>query len=261
MDSGQLQLAFHDERSPRQRSQQLSLPCPLDRREPDDLTDANRETHISNSDQSPIIQHIDIRRGYNDPTERLFGTAGGDPASASIDALRAGDKSSPSIAFARSSAVTILAAACSTTRPRRSTVTSSAIASASSKLVRDENDRVPGVGELPQPAQAARRASAGARTAVGSSRMSIRASRASAFTISRRCCRADRKFAGARDWVERRGRCARRSHRLARRRRGRIDTRPRPPSATFSATVIAGDVREMLMHHADAGGDRVGGAT
>ena len=69
---GQPQLAFRDDRSPRERSQQLSLPCPFNRRESDDLAGANREVlHVSNGDESPIIQHIDSGRGYNDATDRL----------------------------------------------------------------------------------------------------------------------------------------------------------------------------------------------
>ena len=67
---GQPQLAFCDERSPRERSQRLSLPCPFDRREPDDLASTNRKIHISNGDQSPVIQHINTRGGYNDATNR-----------------------------------------------------------------------------------------------------------------------------------------------------------------------------------------------
>ena len=112
--------------------------------------------------------------------------AGGPSVGCGSAAGDRGTGSPPIIAAASPPASSSSRSACSTTAPRRSTVTRSAAASASSSLCVISTAAPPDAVKRRMTSSSSA-TSAGASTAVGSSSSRMRASAATAFTISSRC--------------------------------------------------------------------------
>ena len=101
--------------------------------------------------------------------------------------------------------------------------------------------------------------SAGVSTAVGSSRIRMRTPRNSALTISSRCCSpTDSAETGRSGSSARPNCCSMRLRPASPPARSSRPLLPGSPTSRLSSTRKARGEVEMLVHHADAGGERIG---